>query len=276
MRQPSVLHSLHPLEQEMGFVLDREHARYCRHQQNSQNPSDAESATAFFSNRGINLDSWNRHDKTAIQRDFFNLDAYREATRVTLERFEPGARTMPADFVDPFADGLAGGPPVRHSVQRRLDEVLLLIVKQAADGKWTVPARKIDRGNGASTAEEGKTSAAFSLRTEVESAILEDHKSGLDAFIFGNAPQGVLQWGAAAPGGGGAPLPRGAPRGETGHQLFVYVASYLVGRPRFDAAVHADHAWVTRKELADYDFAHPDMFSLLQDISIDTGVASSK
>jgi large subunit ribosomal protein L46 len=266
-RQPAVQHSLHPLEQELGFVLDREHQRYCRHQQ-GQAPTDAESANAFFSSRGIALDSWNRHDKTQIQRDFFNLDAQREATKITLDRYEPARRITKADFVDPFDAALKTGPPPRHSIQRRLDETLLLIVRDGATGKWTVPAR------------EAASSSGFSLRTQVEDAILADHNGALDAYMFGNAPQGVLQWSseAAEAAAEGKCLPRGAPASEATRQMFIYVASYLTGRPNFAPverrlpANAADHAWVTRRELADYEYVHDDMYALLSDIVMDTNL----
>lgn len=277
-RQPSVQHALHPLEQEMGFLLEREYSRYCRHSNFDNKNPDAESATAFFAARGLALDSWNRQDKTAIQKDYFNLDTYREATRVTLERYSPAKRIGPADFFDPFAEELKKGPPARRNLQRRLEETMLLIVKDAASGKWTVPAREVNNNNNRDGAAAVAVPAAskaprYSLRTAVEQALLADHSSSIDAYIFGNAPQGVLQWGE-----GQAPLPRGASSDDSKQQLFIYIASYLSGRPNFEPLEQrrpqnvADHAWVTRSELADYEFAHPDMYSLLRDVTLDTSM----
>jgi large subunit ribosomal protein L46 len=249
-RQPSVQHSLHPLEQELGFVLDREYARYPRH------PA-ADTATHFFKERGIAIDSWNRQDASAVQRDFFNLESSRDATRQTLERYEPAKRVVAADFFDPTAL-TADAPPPRHTVQRRLDDFLYLIVKNGPEkgGKWTVPSAERD--------------AKHSLRTAAEINILSDHNKGVDAYLFSNAPQGVLQWKESSSTSSSLePLPAGANRDEaTAQQLFVFCASYISGRPVF--ANVADHAWVTRHELADYEFDHPDMFSLLRDITTDS------
>ncbi len=248
-RQPTVQHSLHPLEIEFGFVLDREYSRYPRH-------PNTPSAVDFFKERALSIDSWNRQDSGQIQRDFFNLESHRDATRQTLERFEPAKRLTKADFFDPCDEEvLAKGPPARQSLQRRLDDYLYLIVKQkGADGKWTVPSRE-------------RTDATHSLRTAVEATLLQDHSRGVDAYFFSNAPQGVLQWKNST-----EPLPRGASKTEANKQLFVFTASYLSGRPKFDLVVPEveDHAWVTRHELSDYQFEHPDMFSLLRDITTDT------
>lgn len=254
-RQPSIQHTLHPLEQELAFVLDREYGRYQRH-------PTADTATHFFKERGLSIDSWNRQEAGAVQRDFFNLESHRDATRQTLERYEPAKRLTKGDFFDPVAFCESEHqPPARHTVQRRLDDFLYLIVKSAETGKWTVPSRERE--------------PTHSLRTAVEVNILADHKNGVDAYIFSNAPQGVLQWKEGDEGTSIAavPLPRGAAKEEaTGQQLFVFCASYLSGRPNFDTLMPhvSDHAWVTRHELADYEFDHPDMFSLLRDVATDT------
>ena len=81
----------------------------------------------------------------------------------------------------------------------------------------------------------------------------------------------MLQWGKDAKDA----LPQGASREDAKHkQLFVFCASYLTGRPSFESVIEkkpsADHAWVTRHELADYEYDHDDMFSLLKDITTDT------
>jgi hypothetical protein len=251
-RQPVVQHAPHPLEYELAVAVDREMRRYPRH-------PGADTATHFMQQRGLSIDVLNRQDVAAIQRDMFGLDAHREAMRTTAERYEPARRLTPADFFDPCDPALAEQPPKRQTLQRRLDDYLYLIVRGAASGKWTVPARGRQPGH--------------SLRTAVEAAIIADHGGALDAYLFGNAPLAVVADAPPGEGAAAAVASPPAPSGSVPPQLFLFTATYLSGRPSFGAAMQpavADHAWVTRRELADYEFELPGMFAALRDITTDT------
>jgi large subunit ribosomal protein L46 len=237
-RNQVVKHDPHPLEQEMAFLLDREHQRYSRH--------DAESATHFFASRGLSVDTWGRVDPKAINDDFFALDAYQDAVTATTQRWAPTKRLCAADFADPFAAGAA--PPARHTLNRALHDFLYLIVQDAASGKWTVPAAPRQERE--------------SLRTTLSRALAEHHGGALDTYTFSNSPQCVLQ----PP----APLDGAAPAADR-EQLYIYNTVYLAGRPAFDrlAPACADHAWVTRAELPQYDFADDRLLAMLRDVTMD-------
>lgn len=232
-RHPVVKHTPHPLEMEMGFLLDREHQRYCRHE-------TSESMTHFMGQRGLSIDVLNRTDARQIQANFFGLELYQDAMRVVLQRYKPEKRVTPHDLWDPAALHETA-PPARHLINRKLDDYLYLIIQDSADGKWTVPQT-------AMTEKE-------TLRMTADRAISTHNSDALDCFVWSNAPQATVM------------------NDADNTRLFVYSATYLMGRPRFSdfEPKPKDHAWVTRHEMSQYreEFKSPDLLEALLDISTD-------
>lgn len=232
-RHPVVKHTPHPLEMEMGYLLDREHQRYCRHE-------TSESATHFMGQRGLSIDVMNRTDAREIQGNFFGLELYQDAMRVVLQRYRPERRVTPHDLWDP-SELSETAPPTRHTINRRLDDYLYLIVQDEADGKWTVPQ---------TTLKEKET-----LRMAADRAISTHNSDALDCFVWSNAPQATVL------------------NTVDNSRLFVYSATYLMGRPKFAEFEPKlkDHAWVTRHEMSQYkqEFQSSDLLEALLDISAD-------
>ncbi|KAL7698151.1 39S mitochondrial ribosomal protein L46 [Lotmaria passim] len=233
-RNQIVKHTPHPLEVEMGYLLEREQQRYSRHE-------STESATAFFASRGQSMDVLNRTDVNQIRGNFFGLELYQDAMKVVLQRYTPEQRVTPADVWSP-AEMSDEAPPPRHTLHRKLDDFLYLIVQEAETGKWTIPhtARKGDE----------------SLRMTADRALSTHNAEGLDCFFWSNAPQATVLL------------------AEENTRLFIYAATYLSGRPLFDSfePTPRDHAWVTRQELLQYSdsFKSPELMRALRDISADS------
>ncbi|KAG5485842.1 hypothetical protein CUR178_07434 [Leishmania enriettii] len=231
-RHQVVKHSPHPLEVEMSYLLEREQQRYSRHE-------SAESATAFFASRGQTIDILGRTDSNQIKGNFFALELYQDAMKVVMQRYTPEKRVTAADMWQPSALGSA--PPPRHTLHRKLDDFLYLILQEEATGKWTIPhtARKDDE----------------SLRMTVDRAISSQNSEGLDCYVWSNAPQATVFL------------------KEDNTRLFIYSATYLAGRPQFTSyePKPKDHAWVTRRELLQYsdDFKSAELLKALLDISAD-------
>lgn len=232
-RNQIVKHSPHPLEIEMSYMLEREHGRYSRHE-------GSESATHFMASRGQSLDLLNRTDANQIKGNFFGLESYQDAMKVVLQRYHPERRVAAADLYDPAQ--LTDVPPKRHTLHRKLDDYLYLIVQDAATGRWTVPQ----------TARAEKES----LRMTLDRAVSSHHNDALDCYVWSNAPQATVLL------------------EQENTRLFVYVATYLSGRPNFGAMEPKlkDHAWVTRNELMQYKdaFASAQLADALTDISADS------
>jgi large subunit ribosomal protein L46 len=243
-----VKHAPHPLETEYSYTVEREHQRYCRH-------DGSESVTHFLSSRGQTMDTANRSDAGQIMGDFYNLDLYQDAMRVVMQRFQPEKRNTDADFLRPLDPALANGPPPRLTLNRSLDDFLYLIIKHKDTGKWTIPS---------SLRKENE-----SLRTAAERTVAEHNGDTFDAYFWSNAPTAVVR---SVPKSGDS---------ATEELLFMYSASYLAGRPQFEAMGAVDHAWVRRAELPQYleqGFDHQDMLSVLMDVTLDStfdGAASS-
>lgn len=232
-RNQVVKHTPHPLEVEVSYLLEREHQRYSRHE-------SSESSTHFMAARGQTLDLLNRTDPNAIKGNFFGLELYQDAMRVILQRYLPDKRVTPADLWDPEAQGVT--PPQRHTLHRKLDDFLYLIVQEKESGRWTIP--------------HATREPTESLRMTVDRALSAHHANGLDCFLWSNAPQATV------------------PLADTGARLFIYSAAYLSGRPSFDKLQPAaqDHAWVTRRELRQYaaDFESRELLEALLDIAADS------
>lgn len=230
-RNQIVKHTPHPLETELGYVLEREHQRYCRHE-------GSESATHFLATRGQSMDVLGRTDANQIKGNFFGLELYQDAMKVVLQRYAPEKRVMPADIVDPVTL-CAAGPPSRQTLQRKLDDILYLIVREEVTGRWTIPQ---------SPRQEHE-----SLRMTVDRA-LSAHNA--ECYVWSNAPQ----------------VTHFAENENT--RLFVYAATYLSGRPKFELMEPKlkDHAWVTRHEMRQYadDFASSSLLEALMDIAADS------
>lgn len=229
-RNQVVKHTPHPLEVEMGYLLEREQHRYSRHE-------STESATAFFASRGQTMDVQNRADANQIRANFFGLELYQDAMKVVLQRYTPERRVAPADVWQPAA--LSDVPPPRHTLHRKLDDFLYLIVQEASTGKWTIPhtARRDEE----------------SLRMTADRAISTHNSEGLDCYVWSNAPQATVRM------------------TEDNARLFIYTATYLAGRPAFASfePTPQDHAWVTRHEMLQYrdSFKSPELLAALRDIS---------
>ncbi|CAJ1004692.1 putative 39S mitochondrial ribosomal protein L46 [Leishmania naiffi] len=231
-RHQVVKHSLHPLEVEMGYLLEREQQRYSRHE-------SAESATTFFASRGQTMDVLGRTDPNQIKGNFFGLEHYQDAMKMVMQRYTPEKRVTAADMWKP--NGLGDAPPPRHTLHRKLDDFLYLIVQEEAAGKWTIPhtARK-----------DGE-----SLRMTADRAISTQNLEGLDCYVWSNAPQATVFL------------------KDDNTRLFIYSAVYLAGRPQFASYEPKlkDHAWVTRHELLQYsdNFKSAELLKALLDISAD-------
>lgn len=228
-RHPVVKPDPHPLEHDLGQLVDREHSRYARHAEGS--------ADQYFAAKVGSIDAWGR-DQGKVADNFFNIASYMEAMKAVTQRFAPAPRVTPADTYDPFDPALAQGPPPRHTIQRALADYLHLLVRDAASGKWTLPWVK---HNGVE-----------SLRMAADRAVAQHHREKLDHYSFSNAPQAVIARDDSADG-----------------PLFVFATAYLSGRPAFDnmAPACSDHAWVTRNELYQYDFALDGMRDVLLDVT---------
>ena len=185
-----------------------------------------------FADYACSIDNNNRQDSSAIAKSFFGQPAYDDAVRAVAGRWKPGKRVTPADFVDPFADAVQ-----RHTLHRALADCLYLIIREKRTAKWTVPSvsRKSDEP----------------LRATVQRALDTHHGAGgLLSYCFSNAPQAVLS------------------SGEN-DRLFVFSTVYCRGRPTFkgiDPEID-EHAWVTPRELSDYEYVHDDALAVLQDIT---------
>lgn len=228
-RNMVVKHDPHPLEIEMSFLLDREHQRYARH--------ESESATHFFGSRSQPLDAFNRHEPSEVCANFFGLDMYQDALKMTLGRFEPQKRVTPADLSNVLDEKLAEGPPQRRTLNRKFADFLFLIVRDAETGRWTLP--QVERA-------EHET-----LRMTVDRAISSQHRGAVTAFTWSNAPQAVIK--------------------NPQEKLFIFSSMYVSGRPTFESVEPklSDHAWVSRSELCQYDFADDNLASVLQDIAVE-------
>lgn len=236
-RPQVVHHAAHPLETEMSYVLEREHKTYSRHEKDT---------LSFFGDYSATLDLGNRTDPAQITRNFFQSPAYDDAVAVVAQKWKPAPRITPADFADPFAPGV----PQRHTLSRALSDYLYLIVRDEATGAWTVPS--------------GKRRTHEPLRATMDRVFDDHHGLGnVTTYCYSNAPQAVLL-------GNGTE----AEKGNSDKQLYVYVNTYCRGRPSFDKMGVKDHAWVTRRELCDYAFAHPDALGVLQDITFSSSLVS--
>lgn len=238
-RNPVLRHDPHPLELEQGYLLEREHQRYCRHEGH-------ESAVHFFQSKGQSLDSASRQEPGQIVGNFFSLEMYQDSLKAVADRYKPEPRVTPLDLWDPKAEEALAEPPKRQSLNRRLDDYLLLIVLDAATGKWTVPSE-----------ERGQLET---LRMTADRAIQGRHGDAFDAYIWSNSPSGVVI----------RPSPAGSAAGAAEEKLFLYGATYLAGLPRFSEIQPPvkDHAWVTRRELLQYGHAfEPGLVDVLLDIA---------
>ena len=231
-RGPVVKPEPHPLETEMGFTLQREHSRYARH--------DSDTLNQFMSSRDQTVDAWGRSDPNQITSNYFGLEMYQDSLKTVLNRYKPLPRTLDGDFVDLLAEQTTAAPPKRHTIQRALTDYLFLLTK-GADGKWGVPT--VER-------EEHET-----LRMSLDRAVNDHHKGAIDTFTFSNAPQAVIKH----------------TEGDREVRTFIYNVVYLAGRPDFATLGCADHAWVTRGEMRQYDghYSHPEALSVLRDIAPD-------
>ncbi len=227
--------SLHPLEQEMGFLLDQEYNRYPRHSQ---------PANEFFNERGITLDNWQRMEQNQLKANYFNLELYQEALKVVVERYQQPERERPDDYCNPLALAALESPPERLTLDRCLDDFLYLIVRDDKTGKWRLPAT--DR----------KTHE--SLRSTLDRFLAESHPK-LEAYFLSNAPTGVHLEGTT----------------KTFIYSGSYVSGELsttAFQSEPTAATANNHAWVTRQELlSDYSaqFASKDLAQIIYDIAID-------
>lgn len=255
-RNPIVKPEPHPLETEMGFMLQREHARYARH--------EADSLTAFMASRDQTIDAWGRSDPNQTISNYFGLEMYQDSMKTVLNRYKPLPRTVANDFVDIMAEQKLSALPTRHSIQRCLGDYLFLITKDATTGLWGVPS--VER-------EPHET-----LRMTLDRSVNDHHKGSLDTYTFSNAPQAVLTtYPDYKPTNEDLEKAKQAQNSSAdekkGKQVktFIYNVVYLAGRPDFEGMGCSDHAWVTRNELMQYygSFSDPRLGSILRDIAPD-------
>lgn len=271
-RHPVVKPVLHPVERQLGFLVDRQHQLYSRH------PTDPSSVHFFRDRQHQSMDIKQRTDPVEIQRDFFGLEGYQEALQASLQRYvECPSRLKPGDFVpvEAHASSSTGSPspPTRHTLQRKLDDYLYLIVRYASHESGVADndsLGKIVKQCGWAS----RWGIPFALRSPRETlkmtaqrCLQEPHQARVDYYLWSNAPQGCL------------PLMRCSDKkkkekgASEGPSLFLYSATYLAGKPNFKAVQPAidEHAWVSRREMLQYrdEFASSQLLELLQDVSAD-------
>ena len=229
-RNQVVKPDLHPLEHEMGFLLSREHARYSRH--------DAEHAQKFFQSHEQSLDYSGRQDAGQITDNFFGVEQYKDAEKAVVERYKPAPRITPNDFFYPFEEAVVSRPPVRHTLNRQLQDFLFLLVRSRKEDGWGLPSSTV-------------RNPMETLRQTVDRAIVVQNSS-LDFYLWSNSPQAVL------------PLEDGK------EKVFAFCALYLAGRPQVES--YEDHAWVTRGEL--YQYISGELLQVLLDITPDANFST--
>ncbi|CCW61143.1 unnamed protein product [Phytomonas sp. EM1] len=229
----------HPLEIEMSSLLEREHMRYSRHE-------ESESATHFMTSRGQTMDILNRNAPDQIKANFFGLELYQDAMKAVLQRYRPEKRVTAADLWDPTTHETAA-PPSRHTLHRKLDDFLYLIVQESSSSKWTIP--------------NTERQSSESLRMTADRALSSNHADGLTCYFWSNAPQATVRV------------------EDDNTQVFIFTATYLAGRPRFEniSPPIKDHAWVSRHELLQYgaEFKSSAMLQVLRDITADSTFENS-
>lgn len=271
-RHPVVKPTLHPLERSMAFLLEKQHQLYSRH-------SSSDTACHFFRDRQQqNIDAYQRTDPQDIRRDFFGLEGYQDALKATLQRYQQvPTRLQPADFIDStsrFTSPQHTTLPTRHTLQRKLDDYLYLIVRYAIPssvenmseidasrnesempGKWGIPFTPLRIGE--------------TLRMAAERCLQEPHRDNVDYYLWGCGSQGAISF----PQTKNTEDEAGKSFSSSVRHLFVHSATYLAGKPDF-SRIHptiSDHAWVSRRELLQYrsEFASEQLLELLLDISAD-------
>lgn len=271
-RQPVVKPTLHPLERSMAFLLERQHQLYSRH-------PTSETACHFFRDRQQqNIDAYQRTDPQDIRRDFFGLEGYQDALKATLQRYQQvPTRLQPADFVDITSRSASPRDttlPVRHTLQRKLDDYLYLIVRYAIPssmestsenetstnelempGKWGIPFTPLRIGE--------------TLRMAAERCLQEPHRDNVDYYLWGCGSQGAISF----PQTKNEEDETSKAFSSSVRHLFVHSATYLAGKPDFSCIQPkiSDHAWVSRRELLQYrsEFSSNLLLEVLLDISAD-------
>lgn len=277
-RHPVVKPTLHPLERSMGFLLEQQHQLYSRH------PS-SETACHFFRDRQQeSIDAYQRKDPQDIRRDFFGLEGYQDALKATLQRYQClPPRLQAADFVDITSRSSMKGrqpghssttPPSRHTLQRKLDDYLYLIVRYARPsdaegaeeknapweqmglyGNWGIPFTPLQQGE--------------TLRMAAERCIQAPHTDSVDFYLWGSGPQGTI----TLPASTDLEKKTDTFPSPSPQYIFLYSATYLAGKPDFSRMqpMISDHAWVSRRELLQYrrEFVSEEFLELLLDISAD-------
>lgn len=118
----------------------------------------------------------------------------------------------------------------RHSMERRLQESLFLIVKRnRGDFSWQFP--------------QGRLTGEESLRAGAE-RVFERAVGKTRRWFVGNAPVGHYQY--------EYPAAVQQKRKNFGAQLFFYRAQYLAGNLKLNTKLYKDYAWIARDEVHEY------------------------
>lgn len=78
--------------------------------------------------RNETIDIANRNDSKQIKSTFFPLQLYRDAMKATLQRYSPSKCTTVADVAN-IEHWQHNSKLLKHTLQRKLDEYLYLIVE---------------------------------------------------------------------------------------------------------------------------------------------------
>jgi large subunit ribosomal protein L46 len=150
--------------------------------------------------------------QTAVEAE----DAWEEE----LKAFTPASRTTASDVKNDV-----------HSIDRKLDKKLVLIVKQklGSSERWVMPM--------------GARLDGESMRMAAERVLGSLCGTGLSTRFLGNAPFGFYKY--------KYPSSANAPNGFVGAKIFFFKAQLRGGELSRNAEL-SDHAWLTYEELSQY------------------------
>mmetsp|Transcript_5305 Transcript_5305/g.7825 ORF Transcript_5305/g.7825 Transcript_5305/m.7825 type:complete len:345 (+) Transcript_5305:88-1122(+) len=151
-------------------------------------------------------------------------------------RFTPHEQYFFSTFEPQAKHTLADFEQSRKNLRRALYKPLYLIVKLQGKDTWCLP--------------EAERRIPETLRLTAQTKFMSDMGELLQGYFDSHAPIAHMD------------------RSDD-DQLFFYKTTYLAGRPplkRLTKEGWEDHAWVTREELADYEFENDNYRQILMDV----------
>eukprot|EP01062_Namystynia_karyoxenos_P037996 TRINITY_DN27629_c0_g1_i1.p2 TRINITY_DN27629_c0_g1~~TRINITY_DN27629_c0_g1_i1.p2 ORF type:complete len:315 (+),score=64.49 TRINITY_DN27629_c0_g1_i1:70-1014(+) len=199
-REAVVTPEVHPLQRSFEALADEEYTKYPRSAGNISEVIKKE------------LPDASKSLQSGMQ-PYWKEPRFQQQELSIMRTFRVGRRLTPADIEDTTQ---------RHTLQRRLQERLFFIVRDAKTGAWRFP--------------EAVRAQGESLRSTVDRALLAHHRGAIETFMPTNAPAGYVRHSDT----------------ETTHFFQVF---YLTGMPVLPVEGSDEHAWVTRHELREYRFS---------------------